>query len=485
MDRLRNKPLKRYTAGKISIAFIIVYIIFMGYGIFKPLPEEHLSYNSGFEPVPTAEVLFDYTYVDESGTRQQDHEIFATVEQMIQDAEDFLVVDMFLFNDEYPSELAFPPLSSWLSEQLITKKTTDPDITIIAITDRINSFYGSRTPEHLSSLEDVGIELVWTDMRQMPDSNPIYSGLWRGFIQWFGTPEGGWLPSPFSSEAERVTVRSYLDLLNSKANHRKVILNERSGLVTSANAHDASANHSNVAFYIEGPLVQHLLDTETAVAEMSGSGEAFTGLETNVDYMEQIDGGLQGKVVTEGAIKEEILKSIDEANDGTEIWLGLFYLSDRDVIERLKAAADRQASIRLILDANGEAFGHEKNGVPNRPVAYELEQHSSNIEVRWYNTLGEQYHTKMLYMTDGSTAIVNGGSANFTRRNLDDLNLETNLLFAASAEEPFMQSVDDYFNKLWESEQADYTNDFSEYEEGQTWKYWLYRIQERTGLSAF
>ncbi|WP_255357957.1 hypothetical protein [Geomicrobium sp. JCM 19037] len=31
MDRLRNKPLKRYTAGKISIAFIIVYIIFMGY----------------------------------------------------------------------------------------------------------------------------------------------------------------------------------------------------------------------------------------------------------------------------------------------------------------------------------------------------------------------------------------------------------------------------------------------------------------------
>lgn len=88
-------------------------------------------------------------------------------------------------------------------------------------------------------------------------------------------------------------------------------------------------------------------------------------------------------------------------------------------------------------------------------------------------------------MTDGSTAIVNGGSANFTRRNLDDLNLETNLLFAASAEEPFMQSVDDYFNKLWESEQADYTNDFSEYEEGQTWKYWLYRIQERTGLSAF
>lgn len=115
------------------------------------------------------------------------------------------------------------------------------------------------------------------------------------FIQWFGTPEGGWLPSPFSSEAERVTVRSYLDLLNSKANHRKVILNERSGLVTSANAHDASANHSNVAFYIEGPLVQHLLDTETAVAEMSGSGEAFTGLETNVDYMEQIDGAFKAR----------------------------------------------------------------------------------------------------------------------------------------------------------------------------------------------
>jgi|GEM_PF-1993632 len=50
--------------------------------------------------------------------------------------------------------------------------------------------------------------------------------------------------------------------------------------------------------------------------------------------------------------------------------------------------------LRLLLDPNKHTFGREKNGIPNRPVGYEL--NGVGIPVRWCSTLGEQCHTKML-----------------------------------------------------------------------------------------
>lgn len=481
---LKQRPLKRYTVGKFLLLLLPFYIVFMIYGIYKPFPDESLSYDSGWHDVSSAQLLLDETFTD-NGATVHDHVIFEKVEEMINEAESFILVDMFLFNDEYPADLDFPTLSNWLSAQLALKKQENPDMTIVVTTDRINSFYDSREPAHIEFMRSVGIHIVWTDMSKAPDSNPIYSGAWRAFMQWFGTPAGGYLPSPFSSEAEPVTLRGYLDLLNSKANHRKVVLTEQSGLVTSANAHDASAYHSNVAFYVEGELVHHLLETEKAVARFSGAEDVLETLEANPTN-QGADENIQGKVVTEYAIKAEILRTLQESGEGSEVWLGLFYLSDRDVINELKDVAERGAIVRLILDGNSEAFGHEKNGVPNRPVADELERAHSNIQVRWYNTDGEQYHTKMMYITNGNQAVVTGGSANFTRRNLDDYNLETNVMFAGSTDHEMMQQLDKYFVRLWNNEEdQQYTLPYAHYGEQSQWKYWLYRVQESTGLSAF
>ena len=49
----------------------------------------------------------------------------------------------------------------------------------------------------------------------------------------------------------------------------------------------------------------------------------------------------------------------------------------------------------------------------------------AGVAVRWGNTQGEQLHSKMLLLerADG-TGFLLLGSANFTRRNLDDYNLE-------------------------------------------------------------
>lgn len=481
--RLERKPLKRYQAAKLVSVLLVAYAVAMFYGLFKPLPA-NISYEGRWHEDTEAEILFDITH-EEDEDRQEEHEIFTHIEQMISEADDFIVVDMFLFNDEYDPDMSFPDLASWFSDRLIEKQEANPDLTIVVTTDRINSFYGSRTPDHIQRLEEAGIQVVWTDVVPLRDSNVIYSGLWRTVFQWFGTPKGGWLPSPFDPEAEPVTVRSYLDVLNFKANHRKVVLNEREALVTSANPHDASAHHSNAALSVKGEIVNDFIESERAVAEMSGADTTlFDNMQYNAEENHSSD-GVDAKLITEGEVKNELLTSIEEAGSGDDIWIGMFYISDRDVIQALKDAADRGANARLILDANEESFGHERIGVPNRPVAEELQRYAGNIDVRWYNTGGEQYHTKMFYMTDGDTAVVNGGSTNFTRRNLDDLNLESNVILKAPSEHALMQDIDDYFHMLWTNDGSHYTDDFSEHGEVAIWKHWLYRLQESTGLSSF
>lgn len=81
------------------------------------------------------------------------------------------------------------------------------------------------------------------------------------------------LPNPLAKTAPQVTVSSYLELLNIKANHRKVLATEKTAIITSANPHDASGFHSNIAFQIEGKLISDLLKSEQATLDFSSGGK--------------------------------------------------------------------------------------------------------------------------------------------------------------------------------------------------------------------
>src|SRR5690606_1456482 len=76
--------------------------------------------------------------------------------------------------------------------------------------------------------------------------------------------------------------------------------------------------------------------------------------------------------LTEAAIGKHLLNAIGTTRKGDAIRIAMFYLSDRKVFEALLAAARRGVIVRLILDPNRDAFGRQKDGVPNRPVANEL-----------------------------------------------------------------------------------------------------------------
>ncbi|WP_245415764.1 phospholipase D family protein [Alteribacter populi] len=473
------KRVGRYVAGGLVGIFLLSSL----FGYFKPLPEG-ISYE-GEVHQGDVDLLIDLTYSSEDGTNK-DQVIFDHIHDMINGSEEFILVDMFLFNDDYDRGEDYPPLAQDLVDALVEKKKEYPSIEIVVMTDPINSFYGSYQPEPFNQLEEYGIHLLVTDLTALRDSNPAYSGFWRAIPQWFGNSENGWLPNPFSPDAPEGTIRSYLKLLNFKANHRKVVINEKEGFVTSANPHDASGYHSNIGFVLRGNILEDLVESERAVAEMSGASEEwFDSFVVESTVEEDVDLN-KVQIITEGKIKEHLIEEIGAANEDDTIYLGAFYLSDRKIIKELLKAADREVDVRLILDANKDAFGREKNGVPNRPVAYELmEKSDGKVQVRWYNTSGEQYHTKLMMIDKPEEAVLIGGSANFTKRNLGDLNLETNVKVVGDPQDETIVNARDYFTMLWTNDGAKYTLDYEEYKDDSRFNRWLYRFQEWSGLSTF
>jgi hypothetical protein len=140
--------------------------------------------------------------------------------------------------------------------------------------------------------------------------------------------------------------------------------------------------------------------------------------------------------------------------------------------------------IRILLDPNKDAFGRQKKGIPNRSVAREL--HRAGIPVRWCDTHGEQCHAKMMHThhDDGQSTLILG-SANFTRRNLDDYNLETDVAIRGGAEAGIFQEAGRYFEAVWGNNPRHFSVGYPAYEDNSLLRRFLYRFMEATGMSSF
>ena len=480
-------------------------------------------------PITPRDVTFiaDITSADAYGRQNSSQAIFDDVLDVIRSAHKFIVLDYFLFNSTLGNAPgtppAFRPLSGELRDALIERRRAEPNLQVLFITDPINEVYGGVTSHDLRLLRAAGVQVVVTDLDALRDSNFIYSSLWRLGIKWWnghsdsgpsasGT-DSGWLPNPLDESANPISFGDWARLLNFKANHRKVIIADdgREGLVTlvgSANPHDASSAHSNAALKIVGPATLPLLESELQVARFSGwtgrlptaTGADNPALATAAPgpARARADRGSTPptntgrgrlKVVTEGGILAELLERTDAARRGDNIDVAMFYVADRSVIESLLAASRRGVAVRLIMDPNKDAFGRAKTGIPNQPVASELVAASDGaIHVRWYRTHGEQFHTKLAMVYGADRFWLTAGSANFTRRNLADYNLEANLVVELPRSAPVAQQTVDYFETLWGNRASlgiEYTADFGYYADPSQLHYWLYRVMEGTGLSTF
>lgn len=458
--------------------------------------------------VPSSDLHFfaDRTYVDNEGVRHLDHEIFDEILRMVGEAESYILLDMFLYNNFLGTATSAPRmLTRELTDALIAKKTKNPEIVIQVITDPVNEFYNGVRSPHFTVLEKAGVSVITTDLRPLRDSNPLYSGLWRTLFQWFEPAHGSdLLPNPLESGGEGVGIASYLTGFNYKANHRKIVVTDYrrgddvgiSTLVTSFNPHDGSSGHSNSAVRVDREVWRDVVESERAVATFSGVSFVEPSRVPLPDTAVATSTAVV-QMVTEEAIRDVLLSRIATLGTGDRLDMAMFYLADRQVIESLLEADAVGVAIRLLLDPSKDAFGRIKNGMPNRQVASELLAKSTgNIQIRWCDTHGEQCHSKLVLMHTDDEHMMMLGSANLTKRNIGGFNLETNIMIRESRQMkdvrrlsegiPAIIDAQEFFEETWHNEGGRiYSTDYETYRDDSLFKKIRFRIKESTGANRW
>lgn len=419
----------------------IAYLAAVLFVRFRALPEG-FNFRGPERWISEDEITFlsDLTWW-ENGTKKTKQSIFDAVFETVSKARRFILVDMFLFAYDFDSTDSLPTTRT-LTELIIKKKRHNPSLSVVVITDPVNNAYGNYTAEPLQAFQDAGIPVIMTDIDKLRDGNFLYGGFWLLVLKWWGIGRRGWLPHPLGGRKHRVTIRSLLKALNARANHRKVIIADEgdscAAIISSANIHEASSWHSNIAFKIKGPLARDIAESERAVARLSGCDFEKAAI-ANVFRSE---GDLKVRLLTEDTIGRTLLMDLDRAGSGDVIYLAMFYLSDKRIIDGLVKASKRDARVLCILDANDESFGTRKIGLPNQISAQTLQRKSrGRIQIRWAASRKEQFHAKMLVIRKESTLIVYGGSANFTKRNTAGFTLETGLRLEGPLTSGFSRDV--------------------------------------------
>jgi phosphatidylserine/phosphatidylglycerophosphate/cardiolipin synthase-like enzyme len=428
-------------------------------------------------PVPAAQVGFiaDTTAADAYGRPLVSQAIFDEMLAVVHAAREFIVLDYFLFNDESAtaSDAAVPirALSKELRDALLAQRRAYPALRIVFITDPINTADTGLPSNDFAMLRAAGVDLVVTDRRRLRDASFLCANLWRMTIgRWRGH---GRLES---------------------ANHRRTLIADDGhgglvGVVGSADPRDASSTYSNVAAKLTGPVLAPLLASELAIARFSGwsgtLGPASAPPRNEAALFDERAANVS--IATEGAIRASLLEHINAAVKGDAIDIAMFHIADRAVIESLLAANARGVQVRLILDPDKDSLG--VSGIPNGPVASELVTASDGaIHVRWYRTHGEEFHAKLVMIYGATRLWATLGSADLTRRNLADYDLNANVASETGAGMPLALQLRDYFQMLWSNralQGVEYSADFGVYADPSQAHYWLYRLMDWTGLASF
>jgi hypothetical protein len=469
----------------------------------KPLPVGvHVRGATVAVEAASLQFLTDETSANFYGQRATQPNIHAATLEVVRNARDFLVLDCFLFNEQGgpAGELQYVdgirPVARELREALLALRESQPELPILLMVDPINSYYRRKLPPDLLQLSRAGIDVVMTDLLRLRDPNPLYSSTWRMLLGWWLKPSSsGRMANLLDANGPSLSFGALSRLPHFKANHRKLVLTGDGkgslvGIVSSGNPHDASSAHSNVALQLAGEALRPLLASELDIAGWSGwrGGARFEAFRATPASAAVAASDTRATVLTEGAIREALLETLGSTRAGDSVDIAQFYFSERRVIDALIAAARRGVSVRVVLDPNKDAFGFEKSGLPNREVASELIASSDGaIKLRWYRTHGEQFHAKLAAVRRGDRLWLLLGSANLTRRNLADFNLEANVAVDAPVNSELAASVADWFETIWSNRPgaSEYTADAAVWAEPSQGRYWLYRFMEASGLSTF
>jgi phosphatidylserine/phosphatidylglycerophosphate/cardiolipin synthase-like enzyme len=479
------------------LGLAVVWLAVAWHQTHKPLPEgAHLA--SVVCTLPPQDVAFiaDITAADAWGRAAVSQGIFDEVLKVVRGAHRFIVLDYGVFAAQAGEAAHGRRIAAELTDALLARRHEEPRLVVLFITDPANERYGASSSAELQVLRAAGVEVVSVDLDRLRDSNPLYSSLWRLTLRWWDTPS-----EPLGFETRR---------LNFKADDRGLVIADDgaeglTAVIGSANPSDRQSSWSNVAVRTSGGAVQALLESELNIARFSGwrGSQSLAVLPVagappaNCNAPPGPTPATAGpaaaearvQVLTEGALRDALLEHIAATTSLESIDAALFHLADRGVVEELLAAARRGVRVRLILDPNETGASGGTSGIPNQPVASELASRSGGaIHVRWYRTHGERFHAALFMIYGARDVWLSAGSAQFTRRSLDDYNLEASVgVDMARTALPAQQALQ-YFDTLWSNRASlgiEYTADFAAFADSAQSDYWLYRLMEGTGFAAF
>lgn len=556
-------------AGRKKCLLIGIFSIFaMSCSTIKT-PPLGVDYESPMRDSDNVEFHYDLTYLDKDGNIRYDRKIWDATYKVVDEAKDYLIVEMFLFNDIYNKDKEhYPEFAKEYTRRLIKKKMENPDLKVYVLSDENNNLYGAFEHPFITDMKKAGIDVIVVDIFKLKDTFPWYSPIWRTLIEPHGNPQGkGWIGNFYGPMWPKLTLRNLLRALNVKADHRKIFLNEGNVVISSANIHDPSYFHENVAISANGEIVKDVLQGLNHVAEFSGGkidvdekqGNQINNsqignlveneknlvnnsIENNFledenekkvreiekrkeDFVEeetrrfaqtgklpeksqesndkkQQDDLKVGDVltrfddennkyklqfVTEAKIGEHLDKDIENTKAGDEILMGMYFLADRGIVDRLIKASNRGVKIRIIFDRSRDAFGMSTNGLPNKPVSKKLKKKTKNkIEIKWYFTNNEQYHTKitLIKKTDGNV-IIQTGSANLIRKNIRGYIMDANFRILTNADSKLTRDIYTYFDRLWENKDGLFTVNFDDEPTTKASTDFMYKILDATQLGSF
>ena len=556
-------------AGRKKCLLIGIFSIFaMSCSTIKT-PPLGVDYESPMRDSDNVEFHYDLTYLDKDGNIRYDRKIWDATYKVVDEAKDYLIVEMFLFNDIYNKDKEhYPEFAKEYTRRLIKKKMENPDLKVYVLSDENNNLYGAFEHPFITDMKKAGIDVIVVDIFKLKDTFPWYSPIWRTLIEPHGNPQGkGWIGNFYGPMWPKLTLRNLLRALNVKADHRKIFLNEGNVVISSANIHDPSYFHENVAISANGEIVKDVLQGLKHVAEFSGGkidvdekqGNQINNsqignlveneknlvnnsIENNFledenekkvreiekkkeDFVEeetrrfaqtgklpeksqesndkkQQDDLKVGDVltrfddennkyklqfVTEAKIGEHLDKDIENTKAGDEILMGMYFLADRGVVDRLIKASNRGVKIRIIFDRSRDAFGMSTNGLPNKPVSKKLKKKTKNkIEIKWYFTNNEQYHTKitLIKKTDGNV-IIQTGSANLIKKNIRGYIMDANFRILTNKDSKLTRDIYTYFDRLWENKDGLFTVNFDDEPTTKASTDFMYKILDATQLGSF
>lgn len=476
---------------------VFVVFLFLAGSLFAqqvgaPTPPNFANNESEVYWLPDDELMVEFLnsysgVLEDSGERVSNLNIFPAALEMMDRADQVIVATFFLFDSlegELPPEVDVVEL---FAEKVLKLKEKNPELTVAFVPDPSHRSYADREGLWEDRLRKAGVDFFYSDL--LSTGSATYLKLWEGLREvtrrvhldnqgLMLAPIARWatrIPLPFRLNGEWATLRTALNALFLKANHRKMLVTDIAGssemqaLVTSANPHNASIPSWNHAIRVRGGVAKFIYNViredirKTIYLSDRGydlarwhddASDEYKAryLMRNLPYIYRMgDTGEESdrtpvgiQFVTENRIRAKILEILGSAVSGDHVRLQMFYLSDPDIVEEIIVTAERGVSFDLLLDPSKDAFGKTKDGTPNRQAAAYMMEHiraaglQESFKIRWANTHGEQNHAKSISITSESTGkyIFMAGSSNWTRRNLGTseyaINMEANLIVYGS-----------------------------------------------------